>query len=68
MDKDTVFSMLYNIKRSGLIGPKADNYTIGQRVDFALQKELIKRLSNGSFTITEKGNSLLEDKTSWDSL
>jgi predicted transcriptional regulator len=68
MDKDTIFLMLDNIKKSGLIGPKKGNYAIGARVDFALQKELIKRLETGGFAITEKGNNLLENKTSWDSL
>ncbi len=68
MDKDTIVLMLDNIKESGLIGPKRGNHPIGERVDFALQKELIKRLNTGSFAITEKGIDLLENKTSWDSL
>jgi hypothetical protein len=68
MDKDTILLMLDNIKKSGLIGPKTGNYPIGQRVDFALQKELIDRLEDGSFTLTEKGIHLLEDVTTWDRL
>jgi hypothetical protein len=68
MDRDTIFLMLENIKKSGLLGPKASNDTIGARVDFALQKKLIKRLDTGSFIVTEKGNNLLENKSSWDSL
>ena len=68
MDKDTIFLMLDNIKKSGRIGPRTGNYTLGERVDFALNKELIKRLDTGSFIVTEKGNQLLENKTGWDSL
>ena len=68
MDKDAIFLMLDNIKKSGLLGPQTSNYTLGTRVDFALQKKLIKRLETGSFIVTEKGNNLLENKTTWDSL
>jgi hypothetical protein len=68
MDKDTIFLMLDNIKKSGRLGPKTGSYTVGERVGFALDKELIKRLDTGSFIVTEKGNNLLENKISWDSL
>ena len=68
MDKYTIFFMLDNIKRSGRLGPGTGNYMVGERVDFALGKQLIKRMDTGSFIITEKGNNLLENKMGWDSL
>ena len=69
MDKDTIFLMLDNIKKSGLLGPKTSNNYAKAIMGFALDKKADKKVLNtGSFIVTEKGNNLLENKTSWDSL
>lgn len=60
--------MLGHIKHEVLIGPKTGDYTIGERVDYAIDKGLITRSESGNFKITPKGDDFLNGKVRWEEL
>jgi hypothetical protein len=68
MDKNAIILMLNNIKNTNSIGALRDSYEIGERINFAINKNLITRLDTGSLRITEKGIDLLENKISWEDI
>jgi hypothetical protein len=68
MDKECVIEMLQHIRNDKYLGPKTGDYTVGDRVIYALDKGLIIRSDTGNFTITEKGSELLDKKLSWEAL
>lgn len=68
MNKECVVQMLQHIRDNQYLGPKTDNFPIGERVIYALDKGLIDRSINGNFIVTEKGAELLEEKVNWESL
>ena len=68
MDKDCIIQMLQHIRDKQFLGPKTGDYPVGDRVVYALEKDLIKRSDNGNFMITEKGSELLDEKLNWESL
>lgn len=65
MNEDTIVIMLKSIRETSLVGAKYGNHEIGDRVDFAFSKDLIRRLETGSFALTQKGDDLLDGKIKW---
>ncbi|MGZ3944560.1 MAG: hypothetical protein ACXVIY_10695 [Mucilaginibacter sp.] len=68
MDKECIIQMLQHIRANKFLGPKTGDYPVGDRVVYALEKDLIKRSDTGNFTINKKGSELLEEKLNWESL
>jgi len=68
MDKEVIVLMLESVKNTHLIGAKYGDYEIGERVNFAINNNLVTRTETGTFLITEKGNDLLEGKLKWTEL
>ncbi|MBS1531127.1 MAG: hypothetical protein JSU01_12530 [Bacteroidetes bacterium] len=68
MDKDCIVQMLHHIRDDKYLGPKTDDYPIGERITYALEKGLICRSERGNFIVTEKGLGLLEEKVEWENL
>lgn len=68
MDKECIIQMLQYIRNDKFLGPKTGDYSIGERVVYALDKGLIARSATGNFMITEKGSELLDQKLNWESL
>ena len=68
MDKETIVSMLTSVKETASIGPKVGPFNLGERIDFAINKGLLKRSAIGNFAITPKGEDLLAGKIDWEKL
>lgn len=60
--------MLRNIRDARFLGPITGDYSVGDRINYALEKGLIERSSTGNFIITDKGLGLLEERVSWENL
>lgn len=65
MDKKAIVLMLESVKNTHLIGAKYGDYEIGERVNFAINHNLVIRSETGTFLITEKGTDLLEGRLKW---
>jgi len=68
MDKESIVQLLRSIKETGSVGPKPGNFNPGERVHFALDHGLIKRLTYGNFSLTDKGEDLLSGQNSWENI
>jgi len=66
MDRQTLLVMLQSIRKNNMLGPKTGDFEIGIRIQFAIDKGLIKRSKDGNFLITEKGTDLLDGKLNWE--
>jgi len=68
MKKEIITLLLDSVKKTNSVGPKIGNHNIGERVIYAMDKELIDRTNDGNFVVTKKGEDLLNGKLEWDDI
>ena len=68
MDKKTVKLMLQSIRDTNAIGPKICDAEPGHSVIFIEEKKLVDRSNDGNFTLTKKGQRLLDGELKWEDI